>query len=551
MGFFTLWRSIYLPRSGFERYTHSGWAHGIMSRYDFLALVFSLLAVVASALVTQGVFEGIPHIEDEVAYVWQAKLAAAGELKISSPPHPKSYLVPFVVDYEGERFSKYPPGWPVILSIGIRLGLRQWVNPFLAGAAVWLTYRLGKRAFSDVVGLLAAGLTLSSPFFLMNSGSLLSHPLGLALSALFALSWLGAFGERMPAKGWLYTLGAAISLGMLILTRPFTAAAVSLPFACHALVLMVRGDKSTRLRLIVLGLILAGFLGLYLLWQYVLTGEALLNPYTLWWSYDRIGFGPGHGHTPEGHTLEKAYLNTKFSLKAGASDLFGWGRYSWIFLPFGLWAVRRNFKALLLSSVFLSLVVAYMAYWIGSWLFGPRYFYEGLFCLTLLSGAGIAWLAGWPVNPGEVWVKPARRPPEGKASGWRPFQGWTWPMVRPWLVIGGLTVLLSINLAYYLPIRLEGMRGLYGIEGADLQPFLQAETQQYAPALIVVHADRWMGYGAFLDLEDPFLSTPFIFAWNIGPETDSELAQDFPEREVYHYYLDTPYVFYTAPRPEP
>ena len=60
MGFFTLWRSIYLPRSGFERYTHSGWAHGIMSRYDFLALIFSLLAVVASALVTQGVFEAFP-----------------------------------------------------------------------------------------------------------------------------------------------------------------------------------------------------------------------------------------------------------------------------------------------------------------------------------------------------------------------------------------------------------------------------------------------------------------------------------------------------------
>ena len=52
----------------------------------------------------------MPHLEDEIAYVWQAQALAGGAIKLPSPPEPKSFLVPFVVDYDGFRFGKYPPG---------------------------------------------------------------------------------------------------------------------------------------------------------------------------------------------------------------------------------------------------------------------------------------------------------------------------------------------------------------------------------------------------------------------------------------------------------
>jgi 4-amino-4-deoxy-L-arabinose transferase-like glycosyltransferase len=139
-----------------------------MSRPDRIALLLSLLAILVTYLVTDRIFEGIPHLEDEVAYVWQAEAIAGGKIAVPSPPQPKSFLVPFVVDYDGLRFGKYPPGWPLVLAIGVKLGLRFLVNPLLAGLGVWLTYLLGKRVFGEVVGLLAAGLTLTSPFFLIN-----------------------------------------------------------------------------------------------------------------------------------------------------------------------------------------------------------------------------------------------------------------------------------------------------------------------------------------------------------------------------------------------
>lgn len=493
-----------------------------------------------SAVVTQRVFEGIPHIEDEVGYVWQAKALAEGHLTVPSPPDTCSLMVPFVVDYHGERFGKYPPGWPGLLSLAIQLGLRAWVNPLLAGLGVWLTYQLGKRFFSQLVGLLAAGLTVTSPFFLMNSGSLLSHPFGLVLSAIVALGWLETFWVNKDEKAienpararkrWWYSIISALALGVLILTRPMTALTVAVPFGIHGLYLLLRSDGATRLRLLVFCLVVALFAGLYFLWQYSLTGDALLNPYTLWWPYDKVGFGPGFGRGPNGHTLDMAWINTRHSLEAGSYDLFGWGGYSWVFLPFGLWANRRNPKGLLLASIVVSMLLVYMTYWIGATLFGPRYYYEGLFSLTLISAAGIAWLAGWPGKLGE---------PFKRYTGWR--------KVRPLLVILVLGVMVGINLTLYMPIRLGGMFALYDIERADQVPFQSPAAQALTPALVIVHTNRWMEYGALLDLENPQLTSPFIFAWSISTSVDASLAKDFPSRTVYHYYPEQPFKLYNKP----
>ncbi|RME87516.1 MAG: phospholipid carrier-dependent glycosyltransferase, partial [Anaerolineae bacterium] len=403
---------------------------------DRLAILLSLLAVVAAYLVADRVFERIPHLEDEIAYAWQAQVYARGELTVPSPPSPKSILVPFVVDYRGRRFAKYPPGWPVMLAFGVAAGGRAWVNALLAGLGVWLTYRLGQRVFDARIALLAAFLTLISPFFLLNSGSLLSHPWALVLSLAFALAWLEAFSgregneSREPLR-WLTATMAGLSLGVLALTRPLTAVGVALPFFVHGLILLLRGDGKTRGRILLVGLLAASVAALLFLWQYAVTGDALLNPYTLWWKYDKVGFGEGYGRMEGGHNLHWAWVNLRNSLEAGWGDFFGWGKVSWLFLPFGAWAARRNRRAWLIGSVFPSLLLVYMAYWIGSSLFGPRYYYEGLPGLTLLTAAGIVWLAGRP--------RSTRR------------------KARALALTAVVALLVSANALWYLPARLGPM----------------------------------------------------------------------------------------------
>lgn len=492
----------------------------------------SLLAILACFLVSDLVFERLAHIEDEMAYLWQAQVIAKNQLTLPSPEQPKSFLVPFVIDYNGQRFGKYPLGWPVVLSFGVRLGIHYLVNPLLAGLGLWLTYRLGKRVLSETVGLVAAGLTLTSPFFLMNSGSLLSHPLGLVLSAGFALAWLEGFTEPQNRHRQLAVITSAAALGLLVLTRPLTAAAVALPFALHGLYLLWRGNSEVRKQLVLFVLIVLVLTGLHFAWQYAVTGHPLTNPYTLWWDYDKIGFGPGHGHSEEGHTFDKARINTRFSLRAGWHDLFGWAGYSWLFLPPGILAIRKNKRAWLLASVFVSLVLVYMTYWIGAALFGPRYYFEGLYSLTILSAAGICFLAGWPLTVND---------PFPNYSGW-----WRY---RALGMTAFLALLLSTNLLFYTPIRLGGMNGLYKISRVHQEPFLTEAAKELAPALMIVHTSgNWTEYGTLLGLQDPFLDTPFIFIITRSPTIDQEVADRFPDRNVFHYYPDEPYKFYQERR---
>ena len=110
---------------------------------------------------------------------------------------------------------------------------------------------------------------------------------------------------------------------------------------------------------------------------------------------------------------------------------------------------------------------------------------------------------------------------------------------------------MGINLAQYTPSRLNGMRGLYNIELADQLPFTSTDAQTLAPALVIVHTKRWMEYGALLDLQDPQYTTPFIFAWSINPIVDASVANDFPDRTVYHYYPGQSIQLYKQPLPNP
>ena len=362
--------------------------------WDRLALLLSLAVILTAALVGSVIYENMPHLEDEFAYLWQAKSMAGGNLTLPTPDFPKSFLIPFVIDFQGQRFGKYPPGWPAALSLGVRAGLMNWVNPVLAGLSAWLTYQLGKRTLGSKTALLGTLLLCTSPLFIIQAGSLLSHIWSLVLALGFFLSWMDSIGSEDKSYGWLPSLVGGLCLGTLALTRPLTAAGVALPFAIQGAVLLFRGPGWKRKRILFLGGSTLVLIGLYLVWQQAVTGSFFTNPYTLWWPYDKYGFGEGYGVAEGGHSLLQGWRNTKYSLKVASSDLFGWMKISWIFLPFGFWAVRKKPLAHFSAIMAGSLVFIYLAYWVSSWLLGSRYYFEALPGLTLISAAGVSWLAG-------------------------------------------------------------------------------------------------------------------------------------------------------------
>ncbi len=441
---------------------------------------------------------------------------ANGSITRPAPAQPKSFIVPFVVDLEGRRFGKYPPGWPALLSLGVRAGIPWLLNPILAGVAVWLTYRMGTRFLPEGLAFVGSLLLASSPMVWMQSGSLMSHNLGLVLGLAFASAWLDLFppddgGGKVP-RGLLIGV-AGMSLALLGLTRPLTALAIALPFGFDALVDSLRGRCPWR-RMLAVALVGLSTVALLPLWNYAVTGDALRNPYTLWWSYDRFGFGTGHGNMEGGHTLRLAYLNTKFSLRVGLHDLFGWPFLSWLFLPFGLIPVLRRRSGRLILAVFPALVLLYGAYWIGAWLLGPRYYYECLPGLATTSAAGVGWLGGW-------------------LHGWA---RWRWRRLATTGLVGAL---VAVNLFFYLPTRVDGLHGLYGIDRAAMAPLERAELER---ALIIVDADHWSGYANLRLLTPPFTDRDLLVAWSRGAGPDGNLERSYPEHQIFYHDPDEPAV---------
>jgi hypothetical protein len=474
----------------------------------------------------------------------QARVIARGLLTLPSPEIcPKCFLVPFVIDYQGVRFGKYPPGWPALLAAGhlpIFQGFeyaRNLINPGLAAFSIWLMYLLIQKVINQRTALLAAFLTVMSPFFLLNSASLMSHPWSLFLTLSFCLGWLDAFSlpnEQLSARfrQSLPLTVAALSIGVLALTRPMTAVAVAVPFGVHALYLLIKGQPATRLRILIFGLISGGTALLIFVWQFAVTGSPFHNPYLLWWPYDKIGFGPGVGLQPGGYMPVHGLFNTLFSLESGASELWGWPGFSWLFMPFGLFAIRRNRRAWMVCAVLPALIAGYFLYWMGSWLVGPRYYYEGLFSAALLTSAGILWLAErlWHVTVSFT------------ATASDPFVLLPQIRRRPLfsLMMLGLSYLLIYNLAFYLPVRFTEMHGLYGVTRECYRPFQSVLARRSVPALVIVYVqNKWIEYGCMLDLSSPFRDSDFVLMISAGSTVDLAVAETLPDRKVLHYYPGT------------
>ncbi len=495
-----------------------------LSTWAVLAVVLAAFGL--SAAVSRAPFERLPHLEDEVTYLWQARLFASGQITMPSPAPRQSYWQPFVIDYQGQRFGKYPPGWPLLLAAGVLLGQPWIVNSFLAALTVALTYRLGRAIFDAPTGLLGALLTAASPTFLLLSGSLMNH----TASTFWGLVMACAFWRLARRPGRRPAALGGLALGILISTRPLTAAGLLLPFAVAATLTARTLYRRLRHQAIALPLRRAAGLAAILIGCAALaasplplhnaaaTGDATANLYQFVWEYDQIGFGPDHGRY--GHTPEGALRNMRQDLSLWSSDLFGWqmspafhdwlagqtgwqlgAGISWLLLPIGLAASRRNPWAWLLSGMFLGLVAVHLLYWIGAQTYSARYYAEAIPALALISAAGVRALAG---------RFPAR------------------------LIYGLLLAALSVSLLTYTPPRLAALWRLNDIGRDDIAAL--EDLRDGRPVLMLVTgAERrsWREWGTYMALTSPDLMSDVVAAREHGwpGELDAILAR-FPDRQI-------------------
>lgn len=468
----------------------------------------TLAALVVSSLISTYLLGRVPHVQDSVAYLFQAHIFDSGRLAAPAPPTQlqKFFSEEFVPYYHGLWFSQYPPGHPLVLALFSLLGVSWLSGPITASLAIGILGLVALSAYSRATAILAVSLAASSPFWLLLGSSFMSHPTGLLFTVL-AL-WGVARSQSTPARGFSLLFG--FSSAMLFLTREFTAVLLLIPFVLDFM-WRRRHNLGSALPALLGALPPLLFLAAY---NQRLMGNPLANTYSAWNRDDLVGFGV-HSPVWGTFTLGDGLWNTYLNLTALLPHASGWPyglALAFLALPFITGRATR-WDYLLLSSLLL-LILGYSAYWASGLMYGPRYYYEGMPALVLLTARGILILHDLPTR---LWRKVF--PVADRAAA----------LVFPALLLVGL---LLFSLRFYWPSQLPLYKGYNYVSDAELRLVSRHHLHN---ALVFVRTEpsyAWWEYGSVFFANSPFLNSSVIYAHDLGT-ADPELQAAFPVRSAY------------------
>lgn len=358
----------------------------MISRVPRIVLLACVVATLVATGACWGLLDGIPHVTDEIAYTWQARLFAHGQWTGPAAPEPSLLQVPFW-NASPRGHGVFPVGWPALLALGEVVKAGWLVNPLLFGGVPLLTWALAREAVDEPVAQLAAGIAALSPGAWLLAASRMSQT-----SVLVALLFLAAVVARRRDGAGAWVL-AGVAAGYVVLARPFDAALLALPLL---LVGMARAPVGGQKLLLLVGPALATAAVLWV--NRDLTGSPLTFAVSPWfdqWVVDfgrpagcnRMGFGDDVGCMQTlgswGHTPDKALTHTLDNLKRLDRLLFG--------LPGGSVLVVAGMVLLKQRAVPLAIAVGvvvggYAMYWSPGMAYGAR-FYHPLYAVLPLAAA--------------------------------------------------------------------------------------------------------------------------------------------------------------------
>ena len=470
------------------------------------------LALVANAYVAYFLLERLPHVQDSVAYLFQAKVFASGRLWAPLPDNIAFFRHEFVVEYAGKWFSKHPPGHSVLLAIGQLVNASWIVNPIAGAVSLGLLYLIGRRAYDGWTGLLAVALGALSPFFLFLSGSMMAHPTALA----FVLAGTWFLLKGMDDNRLALMVAVGLCFGTAFLIRPWTAIVIALGLGV-ALILNVRQMGLRRTAVLAAGTAAGSvpLVALYLAYNWALTGDPLQNTQQLWWDFDRLGFGPDHG--PYGHTPLDGLWNTSRNMAELIRHLYGWpAPFTLLFVSVPFLTLRARALDYALLSGWLMLIVGYSLWWADGIMYGPRFYFEGAGFLLILTARGIRELANlWPAIIGHFGV---RRVLPHRAG--------------PIVIYGFLGAMILHNLAIYMPQQWIIHHGYNYVNGDSVET-----VQEHGLTNAVVFTQtgqpfEWWKYGEVFSSNSPLLDDDVIYARDLGA-VNKTLMDNYPDRKSY------------------
>lgn len=494
------------------------------NHWDILTAAIVFASFLFTCFIALVQYHAEPHILDASAYYFQAKIFASGHLAVAAPADSAAFQGPFMVSHGGRWFSQYPPGTSAVLAIGFFLRLPWIVEPALGALALWGVYRIGCRLFSRSVACLAVCLGAISAFYSYLAASYLSHTVALCFGVYFVL-FLLRFADMHRVRDLCI---AAVFWSALLLTRELSAAVIGVGAALFILIVYRRSLLRDRLQMLTaafsaLGVALLG-LALYVLYNRMQTGDALTTPRALFSPADRYGFGAGIGFYGQ-HTLAAGLVILDQLLTVLQIDLFGWPFYLTLaFVPLAF--LRRSAQHTwdwFCLVLFAALTLAQVGYFYHGIYLGPRYLYDTLPFVLLLTARGITNLVPWLADTAH------RLPTLATAAR---------AHVTARMLVGiTIAVLLACTMIYYLPRQLAIYANFTGLPAYE--PVDAITLYAFHPSSAIVVTDNWYVYNYMLwPLNDPNLTGPTLYAYAPSPSDTARLQAEYPTRTLYVVAVD-------------
>ncbi len=331
------------------------------NRVKVATTVIIALSLTSSVLVATITFDRFPNSADEYAYLYQAETYSRGELW--ERPHPEADFFTYnhIAQKDNKRAGRFPPGWPVLLSVAFLLDMPPYlVNPILGVLTLLLIYRYAKRFYNETVAFWATVSVGLTSYFIFNNASFFSH----TSCMLVTVGFVFAVGVHLEKSDILHAVLAGFCLGMMVIIRYYTALLIFVPFVAY-IIFHRRISAVTTFFWMGVGLLPPI---LFLLWyNYSITGNAMM-PVTMW-AYQDEALGFVRGHTwAKGveHVVRWMFMFVYWCSPA-------------LLIMYGTFLVRKGGVGSQRPQdyVYLLLIIGYFFYYeIGGNQYGPRYFLE-------------------------------------------------------------------------------------------------------------------------------------------------------------------------------
>jgi hypothetical protein len=481
------------------------------------------------------VSDDMPHVPDSVLYVFQSKIFASFHLTAPAPPgsYPDVTSEAFSIFHphmdqvaDGRWFSHYPFGHPMFLALGQLVRVPSLVPPLLGAGSVALIYVIGRRIFGTPTGLLAAALLVVSPFFQMTASNYMSHN----TAAFVILACLALYTWQLPLR-WPAMLGAGLCFGLLFNIRPLPAVAFMVPLAGLMAYDFVRAKTPLRSRVIEYAAFAGGALimfGLYLLYNKATTGSFAESGYAEQGTFSDDTFGFAGTHTVAFGLQNQRQLLALMQLVADGWPAFvGFGI---AMLPFLLGSRHR--WDYFLGACFLSLAGMNIFYRNAAVMNGPRFWYESLPFLMLLTARG-AFLLRDAAASAASWLH--ERIGRDVAPS-RAFAGaWVLAVVATLMAYSASAWMLQTRQAWaglsFTPAKISELENF---NFSDDRLLNIAEDMDINDALIFVKkCQGWWCYGSEFWTNSPTLDGDIVWAEQQGTSLDITILDAFEGRTLY------------------